>query len=210
MGGRRELARRLSAVRPFDHPRIDLEQYATPAEVAASIVHLADLRGDLAANLVIDLGAGTGMLAIGCACRHPRRVIGIERDGDAIRIARENVERVDPGVPVEFVRGDVLHSPLRDGLGATIVMNPPFGAQHGNVHADRLFLDVASRVATVSYSLHNDGSRDFVAAFAADNGGTITDEAAATFDLERQFPHHRAERTEIPVELYRIVWGDRD
>ena len=208
MGGRRALARRLAAVRSFDDPRVDLEQYPTPAEIAASIVHLADLRGDIADAQVIDLGAGTGMLAIGFACRSPARVIGIERDPAAIAIARDNVTRVDPECGVELIRGDVTTSPLRDGIGATVVTNPPFGAQRNNVHADRLFLSVASTIADVSYSLHNAGSRDFVSSFAADNGGNITDEVAVTFDLARQFSFHDEESTEIPVELYRISWTD--
>lgn len=208
MGGRRALARRLSAVSPFENPRLDLEQYPTPAEVTASLVHLAELRGDIDGRLVIDLGTGTGMLAIGCGCRSPRRVLGIDRDAEALRIASENVARVSPTVPVELVRADVRSVPVRNDLDATVVMNPPFGAHGGTVHADRRFLEVASRMARVSYSFHNAGSRDFVASFANDHGASVTDEVAVTFDLTRQFPHHEADRTEIPVELFRIVWDE--
>lgn len=208
MGGRRRLATRLEAVRPFADPRIDLEQYPTPAEVAAHLVHLADLRGDVADRPVIDLGSGTGMLAIAMACRDPAGgVVGLERDRDAITLARENASSVAPATSIEWMHADVGAAPLREGLDATVVMNPPFGAQQGHRHADRLFLETARRIGLVSYSFHNAGSRSFIEAFVADNAGTITDAAAVEFDLRRQFTFHEAERTTITAELYRIEWA---
>jgi putative methylase len=85
-------------------------------------------------------------------------------------------------------------------------MNPPFGAQHGNEHADRAFLATAAGLADVSYSIHNAGSREFVEAFAADNGGEVTHAFEATFDLDRQFDFHEADEKELRTEVYRIVW----
>lgn len=210
MGTKRSLARRLGAVRSFDAPRIDLEQYPTPSGIAANLVHFADLRGDIQDHLVIDLGSGTGVLAIGCAFRNPERIVGLERDREAIEIARHNVQIVDPPRPIQWIWADVTVSPVRDSLNATVVMNPPFGAQRSNVHADRVFLEVAARVGRVSYSFHNEGSQQFVEAFAADNGGRITDAAVTQFDLEHQYEFHRKERTTFSVELFRIEWENTD
>ena len=206
MGTRRALERRLSVVEGFSDPRPDLEQYLTPADVASHLLHVADHRGDLAGRTVFDLGTGTGMLALGAACRGSARVIGIERDPDALAVARENERRVDPPVRVDWVRGDATRPPVSVG-GATVLSNPPFGAQRGNEGADRAFLSAASDLATVSYTIHNEGSQRFVESFAADHGGTVTDAYAVTLTVPRQFSFHERERADLAAEAYRIEWG---
>jgi len=85
-------------------------------------------------------------------------------------------------------------------------MNPPFGAQSGNEHADRRFLETAAAISSVSYSLHNEGSQDFVESFAADNDGEVTHAFAAEFDLPHQFEFHEDASRNITAELYRIEW----
>lgn len=204
MGTKRALERRLSRVRGFEDPRADLEQYPTPADIAAHIVHLADLNGDLD-GVVVDLGAGTGTLALGAALRSPRRVLGIERDGAALALARENARRIDPDTEIDWLLADATRLPLRP-RGATVLMNPPFGAQRGNEGADRRFLDAAREVAGVVYSIHNAGSREFVESFVADNGGTVTHAYELAFDIDRQFAFHEEERRTIRAECYRSSW----
>ena len=98
---RGELERRLDRAAGFAEPRVALEQYPTPPDVAAHLLHFAAMQGDLADRTVIDLGAGTGVLALGAACLGPQRVIGVERDTAAIPTARENEARVDPTTPTD-------------------------------------------------------------------------------------------------------------
>lgn len=203
---KRELARVLSGVDRFDHPRVDLEQYPTPPDLAAAIIHLADLRGDIDDQYVVDLGSGPGILAIGAAFRNPAQVVGIEIDPASIETARKNVESVTPPVTPEWILGDAMNPPLCPTTGATLLMNPPFGAQRGNIHADRQFLRAAIPLAAVTYSVHNAGSRSFIESFAADNGGEVTDAISMKMDLERQFSFHDLEETSIDTELYRIEW----
>ncbi|ADJ15359.1 METTL5 family protein [Halalkalicoccus jeotgali] len=203
MDTKRALERHLSRVRGFDEPRVELEQYPTPAGIAAHLVHIADLRGDLGGT-VLDLGTGTGMLALGVALRSPERVIGLDADPAAIETARENARRVDPPRDPDWVLGDGG----RPGLcpaGATVLMNPPFGAQRGRRGADRRFLASALDVADVVYSIHNAGSRGFVESFAADRGWRMTHAYGLAFDLDRQFEFHERERTTIEAECYRLV-----
>jgi putative methylase len=211
---RRGLERRLADLATFAEPRLDLEQYPTPADLAAHLLHDADLRGDLSGT-VVDLGCGTGVLALGAALRSPERAIGIERDPAALATARENGRRIDPPTPVAWIRSDATHPPLREGGGGpapraredvTVVMNPPFGARDGNRGADRAFLAAAAGVAGVSYSIHNAGSEAFVEAFAGDNGGRVTHAFGAELDLDPRFAHHSAERETIDVEAFRIEW----
>jgi len=205
--GKRALAERLHGLAGFSEPDVSLEQYPTPPDLAAHILHVADLQGDIAGHTVLDLGTGTGVLALAAACRDPARVLALERDAEALAVARENERTVAPGTPVDWLRGDATRAPLGPNSVDTVVMNPPFGAQSGNEGADRAFLTTAASVAGVSYSIHNAGSREFVESFAADEGGTVTHAFAAEFDVPRLYDHHDREREVVEVELFRIEWA---
>jgi putative methylase len=206
MASKRSLATKLGVVAGFEDPRLALEQYPTPPDLAAHVVHLADLHGDVDGRTVLDLGTGTGMLALAAALRGPARVFGVELDRAALTTATANERRVAASAPVHWVQADARRLPLTVPDPVTVVMNPPFGAQDGSRGADRGFLATASRVATVSYSVHNAGSREFVEAFAADNGGEVTHAFAADFSIDATFDHHTDESREIDAEVYRIEW----
>jgi putative methylase len=203
---RRRLASELGVVAGFEDPSAPLEQYHTPPGIAAHIVHLADLQEDLAGRTVVDLGCGTGMLALGAAHRGPERVVGVDLDPAPLATARDNERRVGALTDVEWIRADATEAPLCLA-DATVLMNPPFGAQSGNEHADRAFLETAGAIASVSYSVHNAGSREFVESFVTDAGGEVTHGFEATFDLPRQFEFHDSESRELAVEVFRVAWA---
>jgi putative methylase len=204
---KRALERRLGGLAGFADPRIDLEQYPTPASLAAQMVHRAGLQDDLSGRTVVDLGAGTGIFALGAAARGAGRVVGLELDPDALATARENEQAFDPEAPVDWVVADATRPPLSISGPTTVISNPPFGARDGNEGADRAFLAAAVDLADVSYSVHNAGSQAFVEAFVADEGGTVTHAYEAAFPVDRQFPFHTDERRELTVEVYRVEWG---
>lgn len=68
---------------------------------------------DLEGRDVIDMGTGTGILAILCMMRGARRAVGIEIDGDAYSNAIDNVQL--NGVSVHLIHGDA--SMLADAAG---------------------------------------------------------------------------------------------
>lgn len=210
MSTKRQLAQELGVIVGFDDPQAALEQYRTPPSLAAHLVHLADLTGDIAGRTVVDLGCGTGMLALGAALRGPARVLGVDVDPRALSTARENQRRVGTRTQVSWLRADVTELPVCPPEAVTVVMNPPFGAQSGNEHADREFLSTAADIAGVSYSIHNAGSADFVEAFAADHGGEVTAAYRSTLSLPRQFSFHEESSRDIDVELFRIAWGGNE
>jgi release factor glutamine methyltransferase len=79
---------------------------------------------------VLDVGTGTGAIALALADEHPgARVTGLEASPAAIDLARENADLL--GLAIELVEGD-----LRDGLPGgqydLVVSNPPY------VRADEL------------------------------------------------------------------------
>ena len=206
MATKRSLATKLGVVAGFERPDAALEQYPTPPELAAHVVHLADLHGDVEGRTVLDLGAGTGMLALAAALRGPAAAVGVDIDPDPLSTARKNERRVGTASPVAWVRGDITRAGLCPDGPTTVITNPPFGAQAGNEHADRRFLETTARVADVSYSIHNAESADFVEAFAADEGGSVTHAYAAELDVPRSFDFHEQDRRTIDVEVFRLDW----
>lgn len=84
---------------------------------------LALLRG-VDAPRVLDVGTGSGAIALAIADEHPgARVTGIDVSDEALSLARENAART--GLAVEFLRHDML-----SGLPGTgwdlVVSNPPY------------------------------------------------------------------------------------
>jgi putative methylase len=192
---KRKLEILLEQVKGFESPDVRREQYATPAVVASELLYFAYMNGDLEGS-VADLGCGTGVLAIGAALLGTKKIIGIDSDIGALRIARQNADHLD--MDVEWVCCDV-----RDFCGHfnTVVMNPPFGAQNkGN---DRPFLDKALETGSVIYSIHNAGSSDFIRGYI-EGRGEITDIVNLKFPIRHTFKFHKKEITLIDVELYRI------
>lgn len=208
MPSRRTLARRLESVADFDDPIIEREQYLTPPDIAAHVCHFAALRGDFTDQVLIDLGTGTGMLAIGAGHFDADRVIGIDVDRDALAVAQRNARVIGEGA-IDWVCGCVSHLPIAI-TGATVISNPPFGARRESRNADRAFLEAAERIATVSYTFHNAGSRSFVESFAFDLGGTVTHAFEATFDIDHRFEFHERERQQLDAEVFRIEWSESD
>lgn len=204
MTSRRQLEVALEAVAGFDDPSLELEQYMTPSTVAASLIHEADLKGDLD-RTVLDLGTGTGMLAIAAAFRSAEVVIGIDIDPRVLSVAKRNIATTQAAV--ELVCGAIEAVPICPTEPTTVLMNPPFGAQRDQRGADRPFLLSASELASVSYSIHNAASRDFVESFAEDHGGRLTDAYAVELDIPAQFSFHDRQTAAIDAEAYRIVWA---
>jgi release factor glutamine methyltransferase len=84
------------------------------------------------APVVVDLGAGSGALALSVAHEHPgARVVAVERDPAAIEWTRHNAAaRAAAGdSPVEVVAGDMTDPRLLtelDGTVDVVVSNPPY------------------------------------------------------------------------------------
>jgi putative methylase len=188
----RHLEMELERLRGFAAPDVKLEQYQTPATVAARLLFHAHLQGDI---------SGTGILACGAALLGASPVAGIDLDPSALAIAGENAGLL--GVRVAFIAGDVRDSGVRRAICPcdTVVMNPPFGAQ--NRHADRPFLDTALECGRIVWGIFNAGSLPFLRSYTAGRAeiGTMI---SCRFPIRHTFAHHRKERMEIPVEIVRL------
>ena len=80
------------------------------------------------APVVVDLGTGTGVIALAVAQEVPSaRVIGVDASSEAVDMARRNAKRV--GLDVEFRTGDVSDPALLAELAMgvdVVVANPPY------------------------------------------------------------------------------------
>ncbi len=199
------LEMRLERIAGFDRPRVDLEQYVTPAEVAARLLYHAYLRGDIEGKRVCDLGCGTGILCCGASLLGASAAAGIDIDPASVAATERNAAML--GVSVHAVVGDIRDPTALGSICPcdTVVMNPPFGAQKR--HADRPFIDAALSCANVVYGIFNEGSRAFLSGYIKGRG-EIDEVAACAFPMRRTFAHHTKDRVEIPVEVVRILRVD--
>ncbi len=190
----RQLEIILEKLKPFTSPSAVLEQYSTPAPVAAQLLHFAYLHGDMRHKRVVDLGCGTGILAIGAALLEATTT-GVDADERALKTARINADVA--GVNVTWVQ-----SPIWDFQGAydTVVMNPPFGAQKR--HSDRPFLMKAMEIGEVIYLLHSAIVNDFVRRYLEPNH--VTDAIKMKLPLAHSFKFHKQEVRYIDAILYRV------
>lgn len=175
-----------------------LEQYTIPVSLAADLLYLAAfVYRDIAGNGVIDLGTGTGRLAIGAAFLGAERVVGVDIDPTAIAFARENARAVD--VEVEWVVDDLQ---AVQGTFDTVVMNPPFGTKRK--HLDRIFLRKAISIAPNVYSIHKSSTREYILAYAKRQGCKIKSIHECVLDIPKIFEHHMKRRYSVNVDCYKI------
>ncbi len=193
---KKELEILLERVEDIKESDVVREQYSTPATVASELLHFAFMNGDIEDHVVYDLGCGNGILGIGAKLLAAKEVVGIDSDGKVIEVANANSKRL--GVEVEFRRCDVREVV---GHGDTVVMNPPFGAQRRNRHADRIFLEKAFEIAPVVYSIHNVGSEPFLRSFVLP---VAIVRFPVAFPLKRRFWFHKKEKKFIEVDIYRM------
>jgi predicted RNA methylase len=185
-------------MRPHPSPRIGLEQYTIPPNIAADILLLAAIvYHDVSGKAVIDLGTGTGRLAIGAALLGARRTTGIDIDPIAITVARDNSEMAS--ISVDWVVGDLdaIH-----GNFDTVIMNPPFGTRKR--HADKIFLRKAVSIAPVVYSIHKSSSREHLLGYLRRSRCSVSAIHQYTLDIPKMFDYHKKRRYPVQVDCFRI------
>lgn len=195
----------LSHLEPHPSPKVYLEQYTIPADVAAEVLHLAAYTfNDILNKSVFDLGCGTGRLGIGAAILGAKEVVGIDIDPIAVKVARKNAKLVNVENVVSFVTSDIK---AIVGKCDTIVQNPPFGVRKHA--ADRQFLFKALELGKVTYSLHKSGekNRRFLQKFISKAGGKVGGVFQIKLIIPKTFHFHKKRKYLVNVDLYRIEGG---
>ncbi|HEY1369113.1 MAG TPA: peptide chain release factor N(5)-glutamine methyltransferase [Gaiellaceae bacterium] len=104
--------------------RTDRRALVPRPETEVVVDRCLELIADIAEPEVLDVGVGSGAIALALADEHPgARVTGIDASAEALALARDNAERL--GLSVRLLEADV-----RDGLPAApydlVVANPPY------------------------------------------------------------------------------------
>lgn len=205
-----DLERALEAVPRHPSPDPGREQYRTPAGVAAELLLAAHKEAAIAGKRVLDLGCGTGTLSIGAALLGARLVTGVDVDSHAIAMAQETASDLQVSRSTWFVCSDVADWRSDPGHFDTVVMNPPFGAQKGNRHADRVFYARATEAVhpfgTVWFLAQERGER-FLEGMAEELDARLEKVAAWDYPLEATMPHHRKDAQLVRVGGYRLAWA---
>ncbi len=195
---KKHLEIKLQSLQGFTNPKAYLEQYVTPAKIAAEILFLAHTLGDVEGRIVGDLGSGPGIFSVGACLMGAEKVHSVEVDDDALRDLIANVKRFNC-TSIEMHRIDVSEFNFKVD---TVFQNVPFGAQRK--HADLAFIDKALEISTVTYALHNWETREFVMNRYTDKGGEITHVAEFEFTIPRIYNFHRKERVKRKFLFLRV------
>jgi putative methylase len=217
----------LSQVEPHPSPKPSFEQYTIPVDIAATMLYIAAYTyDDITDKTLLDLGCGTGRLALGAAFLGARQVLGVDIDKNAVKVAFENSVRTNLKEKVQWVVADIS---AVQGNFDTVLQNPPFGVQRRK--ADRRFLEKALETGTVVYSLHKDPRKGkafikklkvdniaqvtpspFLKKFIENRDGKIKAVYAMVMTIPHMFSFHSKRKHEFVVDLYviekrRTVYG---
>jgi putative methylase len=220
-----DLERFLSQIRPHPSPRASLEQYTVSEAVAATMLYLAAYtHNDIIGKTVLDLGCGTGRLALAASFLGAELVVGVDIDKASIKFASENSEKAGLKANVQWVVGDIN---AISGRFDAVLQNPPFGVQKRA--ADRKFLEKALKVGRMVYSLHkhprtdrqlikklkaNTGSllqvspSPFIKKFVEDHNGMVEAVYAVLMTIPRMFDFHTKTKHNFVIDLYLIKRND--
>ncbi len=194
-----DLAIYLQNVGSHPIPKVALEQYSVPADLAAEILFRACYEfGDIEGKSVIDLGAGTGRLALGASMLGAEYVVGADLDRLALEVGARNCKRL--GLKVDWVLAEIetIHGP-----GDTVVMNPPFGTK--SPHADIRFLQTALRIGKVIYSIHKTSTRKHLERWFSEHNSMANVILRTNMEIPHQYSFHKKHRRYVEVDVFRIV-----
>jgi release factor glutamine methyltransferase len=126
--------------------RVDPRVLVPRPETEIVVQRCLDLLADVAAPAVLDVGTGSGAIALAIADERPAaHVTAIDVSADALELARENARA--SGLDVVFEQRDV-----RDGLEGTydlVVSNPPYVTADEIERLEPEVRDWEPRIATV-------------------------------------------------------------
>lgn len=196
---KKELEIILQDVPSFGRPIPQLEQYLTPAGIAADIIFIAHQFGDIENKIVVDLGCGTGIFSVGAYLTGAKKIIGIDVDENIIKIAGAYAEKHN--LDIEFIAKDVSDIEIKCD---TVLMNPPFGAQKSNQKADRRFIEKGFEIAEIIYTLHLTKTIPFLEKMINSLNGKISCQKNYVFPIKRAFDFHNKEVMKYEVTLLRI------
>lgn len=195
---KKHLEMAIQKVPKHPNPKVDLEQYSTPATIAADLLWNAYSLGDIADKKVMDLGCGTGIFAIASKLLGAASAIGVDIDKDSIDLASSYCGDVN------FICSDICD--LENDFDVdTIFQNPPFGSQkNAKKGADLKFISKAIELSPkVLYSFHIASTEEFLISYFEKNDLEITHIFRYNFPIPKIYEFHTRESANIEVIVIR-------
>lgn len=202
-------------------PKAILEQYPTSIKTAAKILHLIAYSNlDIFGKTVLDLGCGTGRFALGAAFLGAQKVVGIDIDTSAIKLASSYTQKLNLKNNTSWINGDIS---AINGQFDTVLQNPPFGIQKR--YADRKFLKKALEVGKKIYSIHSHPLNDnnllnilknnpeammrvppspFLRKYVEENNGSVCAVYSMLMSIPKMFDFHKKQIHSFIIDLYSI------
>lgn len=205
---KKQLAMLLSKVDEHPKPKVSLEQYTLMSEEVSDILWTIETTfGDISGKVLVDLGCGTGRLAIGSALLGASYVVGVDIDEVALRVAATSAKELGVEDRTSWVLASVESFYMRADV---VIQNPPYGVRRKG--ADRPFLEAALRIAPIVYSLHKSGlrNRQFLKRFIKDLGGIVDSIIPLEVTIRPTFEFHVKRGYKVKVDLYRIMRGGEE
>lgn len=195
---KKHLEMAIQKVPKHPNPKVDLEQYSTPATIAADLLWNAYSLGDIADKKVMDLGFGTGIFAIASKLLGAASAIGVDIDKDSTDLASSYCGDVD------FICSDICD--LENDFDVdTIFQNPPFGSQkNAKKGADLKFISKAIELSPkVLYSFHMASTEEFLISYFEKNDLEITHIFRYNFPIPKIYEFHTRESANVEVIVIR-------
>lgn len=195
---KKHLEMAIQKVPKHPNPKVDLEQYSTPATIAADLLWNAYSLEDIADKKVMDLGCGTGIFAIASKLLGAASAIGVDIDKDSIDLASSYCGDVD------FICSDICD--LENDFDVdTIFQNPPFGSQkNAKKGVDLKFISKAIELSPkVLYSFHMASTEEFLISYFEKNDLEITHIFRYNFPIPKIYEFHTRESANVEVIVIR-------
>lgn len=198
----RQLAMLLSSLPPHPCGDIELEQYTTSGDIAASWLAQIAAFGDLSTDSSIaDLGAGNGILGIGAALIGVSQVVLVEVDEQACSVAFQSIEQAGVSDSVEIFCKRVDDS--LDLTGADLIIsNPPWGTQKPK--SDRPFLDAIIRSNSIAHLMHSAEATHVEVIFES-AGWEVERYWETDFALPAAYSHHYSRQGKTRAAFWRLL-----
>lgn len=197
---KKHLEMAIQKVPKHPNPKVDLEQYSTPATIAADLLWNAYSLEDIADKKVMDLGCGTGIFAIASKLLGAASAIGVDIDKDSTDLASSYCGDVN------FICSDICD--LENDFDVdTIFQNPPFGSQkNAKKGADLKFISKAVELSPkVLYSFHMASTEEFLISYFEKNDLEITHIFRYNFPIPKIYEFHTRESANVEVIVIRAL-----
>lgn len=194
---KRQLEVQLGQLQTLPDPQLKLEQYPVSPEVASELLFMAGFEHNDLQDRIVDLGTGTGHLAIGASLMGANHVLGVDIDPRAISVAARNARKATTNVDWLVSSIDAVRGPFD-----TAVMNPPYGTRVP--HGDTMFLGRALELAPVVYSIHKAAARPFLLRLAKKKGWRVDTVRSMRMKIPHLFEFHTKKWKAVTVDLYRV------